>query len=263
MNRVVFPFLAIASVALAATLFAGDAPSWSSVGSSPGTPVVVELFTSEGCSSCPPADALLQEFDTQPFPGAQLIVLSEHVDYWNYIGWADPYSASAYSERQSAYVNHLHLDSAYTPQMIVDGTDEFVGSSSRNAQNAFDKAVATPKIPVQISNVNVEGNFLKAHLETGKLPVQSRTADVVFVVALNHAESQVARGENSGRRLTHVAVVRSLVKAGSVEAGHSFSGDVAASVEKGIDPSKVRIIAFLQEPGPGRILGAAVERLAK
>lgn len=263
MSRVVLPFLAIAGLSLVATLFAGDPSSQSDLRSGPGSPIVVELFTSEGCSSCPPADALLQEFDTQPFPGAQLIVLSEHVDYWNHIGWTDPYSASAYSERQSSYARQFHLDSAYTPQMIVDGTREFGGSNSRDAQKAFDKAVAAEKIPVRISNVLLAGSLLKAHLETGALPVELRTADVVLVIALNHAESEVASGENSGRRLTHVAVVRSLVKAGFVQAGQSFSGDVAANLEKGIDPSKVRIIAFLQEPGPGRILGAAVEKLAK
>jgi hypothetical protein len=263
MNRVALSVLAIAGLALAATLLAGDAPSWSIEGPGSGTPVVVELFTSEGCSSCPPADALLQKFDTQPFPRAQLIVLSEHVDYWNHIGWTDPYSASAYSQRQSGYANHFHLDSAYTPQMIVDGTDEFVGNSSREAQKAFTKAVATVKIPVRISSLLLEGGVLKAHVETGLLPAQSRSADIVFVVALNHAESQVAGGENSGRRLTHVAVVRRLIKAGSVESGQSFSRDVAVKVEKGMDPSKLRVIAFVQEAGPGKILGAAVENLAK
>ena len=250
----------IAGFFVAAILFAA---SQSASTLSGPVPVVVELFTSEGCSSCPPADSLLQKFDKQPYPAAELIVLSEHVDYWNHIGWTDPYSAHAYSERQSAYGDRLHLESVYTPQMIVDGTTEFVGSSSQEAEKAFGQATATAKIPVHIRDLKLDGNLLQAHIETGALPARSRKADIMVVVALNHAESQVAAGENSGRRLTHVAVVRALVKEGSVEAGLSFSQDVAVKLEKAVDPGQLRVIAFVQEPGPGRILGAAQERLSK
>ncbi|HST11707.1 MAG TPA: DUF1223 domain-containing protein [Terriglobales bacterium] len=252
----------VAMFSIAALLLAATAAPVPSPTSSP-VPVVVELFTSEGCSSCPPADALLQKFDKQPYASAELIVLSEHVDYWNHIGWTDPYSAHIYSERQSAYGDRLHLDSVYTPQMIVDGTTEFVGSSSHEAEEAFKRATSSAKIPVHINNVRLEGNVLKGRIETGTLPAQSAKADVIVVVALNHAESQVAAGENSGRRLTHVAVVRALVKEGSIAPGQSFSQDVAVKLEKAVDPAQLRVIAFVQEPGPGRILGAAQEKQSK
>jgi hypothetical protein len=263
MHRLILIVLTTAAGFLAAFLFAENSSSRSVANANSPTPVVVELFTSEGCSSCPPADLLLQKFDKQPIPGAQLIVLSEHVDYWNHIGWTDPYSSAAYSQRQSTYGNRLQLESVYTPQMVVDGSDEFVGSDSHEATKAFEKAAGNMKIPVRISSATLEGNVVKAHLETGSLPVQSRKADLVFVVALNHAESQVARGENSGRRLTHVAVVRTIIKAASLTDGQSFSQDVSAKIEHRADPSQLRVIAFLQESGQGRILGASVAQLSK
>jgi hypothetical protein len=147
--------------------------------------------------------------------------------------------------------------------MIVDGTTEFVGNSLEEAEKAFGQATATAKIPVHISDVKLDGNLLRAHIEAGAPATQSHKADVIVAVALNHAESQVAAGENSGRRLTHVAVVRALVKEGSIAPGQSFSKDVAVKLEKALDPTQLRVIAFVQEPGPGRILGATQERLSK
>jgi hypothetical protein len=260
-NRIAVALLGVVGVAFVLNLFAGDQPPAAKMPSA--TPVLVELFTSEGCSSCPPADALLQTFDTQPYPGAELIVLSEHVDYWNHIGWADPYSSHASSERQSAYASHFHLDGPYTPQMIVDGSDEFVGSSTGEAEKVFGKAIRAEKIAVQISGVTLEGNVLHAHIEVGARSAPPRKADVLFAVALNRAESQVAKGENAGRRLAHVAVVRSLSTVGKTEAGHPFSQDVSVKLDPGVDPASLRVIAFVQEPGPGRILGATLQKLAK
>jgi hypothetical protein len=261
MHRLPFAVLTIAAALITALRFAENSSSSSLAAAdvSP-TPVVVELFTSEGCSSCPPADKLLQNFDQQPFPGAQLIVLSEHVDYWNHIGWTDPFSSAIYSQRQSTYGNRLRLESVYTPEMIVDGSNEFVGTDSKEAAKVIERASSTRKIPLRISDLSVDGNLLKAHLETGTLPAK---ADVYLVLALNHAESQVAGGENSGRHLTHVAVARAFVKTGSVNAGESYARDVSLKIDKKTDPSQLRVIAFIQESGQGRILGASLAQLVR
>jgi hypothetical protein len=228
-------------------------------GSGVRTPVLVELFTSEGCSSCPPADKFLQTLDGQPIPGADLIVLSEHVDYWNHIGWKDPYSASFYSQRQSAYAKRFGLDSVYTPQIVVDGTSEFVGSNSGQADKAFRRALGIPKIPVHLSSISADtSNTLRAHLETGTLDSSfgAQEADVYVAVALNRAESQVSAGENSGHRLAHVAVVKSLTKIGALKQGQVLTQDVQLKLELGSDPRSLRLIAFVQEPRQGRVLGA-------
>ena len=228
-------------------------------GSDVRTPVLVELFTSEGCSSCPPADRFLEKLDGQPVQGAEMIVLSEHVDYWNHIGWKDPYSASFYSQRQSAYASRFGLDSVYTPQIVVDGTSEFVGSNSGLADKAFRKALGVPKLPVRLSSISADAsNTLHAHLETGTLDASfgSREAEVYVAVALNRAESQVSAGENAGHRLGHVSVVKSLTKVGALKQGQVLTQDVQLKLGPGSDANGLRLIAFVQEPRQGRVLGA-------
>ena len=227
------------------------------------TPVLIELFTSEGCSSCPPADTLLQKLDQQPIAGAELIVLSEHVDYWNHIGWKDPYSARLYSDRQSAYGKRFGLDSVYTPQMVVDGMSEFVGSNTSLANQAFEKALHRPKLPVRLSSISVTSHLLTGHLETGSLDKSYGTgdADVYLVLALNRAESRVSAGENAGHNLQHVSVVRRISKIGAVKQGQALSQEVQVKVGPGEDSDNLRLIAFVQESQQGRVLGAAAVRV--
>src|SRR5271156_519342 len=246
---------------IAANLGIGKAPEASA---SIPSPVLVELFTSEGCSTCPPADAMLEQMDKQPVPGADLIVLSEHVDYWNHDGWRDPYSSPSATERQNEYVRSLGLKTAYTPQIIIDGTSELQRGDPHQAKQLFERELAAPKIAVRITSLRAEvnGSVVRGHIEvdenTGK-----HNADLYVAVALDHVESQVSAGENGGKRLSHVAVVQELKRIGKVEKGRSANQDFEFKLKAGAEPGNVRIVAFVQEVGPARVVGAAIGRIGK
>ena len=233
--------------------------------SSPTNPVLIELFTSEGCSSCPPADVLLQKLDAfQPVPGAQLIVLSEHVTYWDQDGWKDPNSSSSLTDRQSSYEGVLGEKAVFTPQLIVDGTQEVHAGDPKQIKETLQKAASAPKVAVRIGDVTVDAanpTALRAHIETDA-NFDKRNADVFVAIALDHVESQVLRGENGGRHLIHVAVVQELTKVGKLPKGKSFSQDIQLKLKPGTDPKNLRLVALVQESGPGKVLGAALRKTA-
>ena len=233
-------------------------------GTATATPVLLELFTSEGCSSCPPADNYVRQADRlQPIPGVHLIVLSEHVDYWDHDGWKDPYSSAAFTERQSDYVHALGLSTPYTPQIIINGNEVLKGDA-RQIKELYAKAAADPKVDVRIGSVSVEGqppDMVRVHVDADGTATK-HSADVFVAVALDHAESQVLAGENGGRHLTHVAVVEEIKKVGKLDKGKNFSQDVQLKLKSGADPKNLRVIAFVQESGPGKVLGAAMEKPA-
>src|SRR5260370_18770785 len=160
-------------------------------------PVLLELFTSEGCSSCPAADRLLEIFDQkQPVVGADLIGVSEHVDYWDRLGWKDPFSTWEYTARQQEYTNKFKLDGVYTPQLVVDGRFGLVGSDGRGASSAIQRALRERKIPMAISNAARDGNRLTARIELSASDQSFKGARAILYVALpdNTAESHVVRG---------------------------------------------------------------------
>jgi hypothetical protein len=225
-------------------------------------PVLVELFTSEGCSSCPPADALLGKLDaSQPVPGARVIVLSEHVDYWNHAGWKDRYSSSFFTARQENYGRRFRIPSVYTPQMVVDGASQVNGSDATLVSHAIEGARSHFKIPVQISSVSVVNpTTLRVHVEVEALPAdfKARKAEVFVAVALDHAESHVMAGENKGRDIRHVAVAESMDKVGTVEKGRNFDREVAVKLKSPADPANLRVIAFVQEADGGEVVGASL-----
>jgi hypothetical protein len=204
-------------------------------------PVLVELFTSEGCSSCPPADRLLQQLDSQA------IVLSEHVDYWDRLGWRDRFSSPAFTERQQAYARIFRLDSPYTPQMVVDGAAQFTGGDSGQATLEIDKAAGQARTPIFLTR---SGSGVQVRMEG--VP---HDADIWLALADNADSTKVMAGENKGHTLDHVAVVRSLRKIGAVKRG---GGSFTRMVDLPADAAGQRIVVFAQEAGQGRVLGAAM-----
>jgi len=223
-------------------------------------PVVVELFTSEGCSSCPPADTILQKLDEfQPIAGAQLIVLSEHVTYFDHDGWKDPNSSSALTDRQASYESAVGEKESFTPQFIVDGNQEVKIERLNEMEAVLKKAAAEPKIQVRIGGVTVDPSnrsLVHAHIDTD-VNSEKHNADVFVAVALDHVESQVLRGENGGKHLEHVAVVQSISKVGKLPKGKSFAEDVQLKLPAVSDLKNIRVVAFVQESGPGKLLGAS------
>ena len=245
-----------ACVAIALAVVLRFMTSAQASGSEPGKPVLVELFTSEGCSSCPPADALLQTIDRdQNIPGARVIVLSEHVDYWDHDGWRDPFSSPEMTARQEAYVVRFSQESAYTPEAVIDGGRGLTGSDRRSLISAVEEAAQRPKAEIGITNAALSGNAVTADVAVTALP----RAELYAVLADDHDESSVARGENSGRHLTHVAVVRVIEKVGSLNDG--FSKQIRVALPGHSQAQKVRMVVFAQERGTGHILGVAEVRL--
>jgi hypothetical protein len=229
-------------------------------------PVVVELFTSEGCSSCPPADALLSRMDeTQPVEGAEVIPLAMHVDYWNYLGWSDPFSSHEFSERQGEYARAFGNDGVYTPQMVVDGRAEFPGGNSGKAFDQIASAAREPKAEVMLSRADAgqdDGGALRFSVRVEKPPKVSDgdDADVLLAITEGGLSSDVARGENAGRKLGHVGVVRRLTKLGELGAG-TFSTEASVVLDKNWRRENLRAVVLLQERASRRVVGAASIKL--
>jgi len=162
----------------------------------------------------------------QPIAGAQLIVLGEHVDYWDHDGWKDAYSSHAFTERQEDYARRFRLSEPFTPQMVVDGAAQMNGSNGALVARAVEDARGRAKVPVRISSVTAENaKTLRVHVEVEAMPADSKRASGDFcAVALNRAESHVSGGENKGRDIRHVAVAESIEKVGTVEKGRVRSG---------------------------------------
>jgi hypothetical protein len=209
---------------------------------------VLELFTSEGCSSCPPADRLLPRFATE---NANVIPLSFHVDYWNHLGWKDPFSQAQFSDRQREYAGQFRLESIYTPQLIINGEFEMVGSDwstvETDIQNVLKKKA---EIEVKVDEVKKENNKLAVSCTlAGKVD----QTEVMAALVQKHAEMKVKAGENRGATLSHTNVVRSFLKK-PAQQKMQFEMDIPQNLAD----DNMLIIVYTQQKNDLKITGVAV-----
>lgn len=210
---------------------------------------VLELFTSQGCSSCPPADALLSELDERAKAGENIIALSYHVDYWNYLGWTDPFSDAAFSARQKDYTSRIGART-YTPQLVINGATELVGSRKSEVRAAVNRALKTtkasliPKVSTRLAN----GKVVIDYQLNGELAGHR----VTVLLTQNEAVSSVKRGENRGRELRHHNVVGVMEHAVAAKAG-CFE----LAIPSGLTAGDVAIILLVQNTESHAIAGAA------
>ncbi|MDF2696065.1 MAG: hypothetical protein K0S65_4448, partial [Labilithrix sp.] len=230
-----------------------------------GTPVLVELFTSEGCSSCPPADGVaMQLAQTQPVAGARVIVLAHHVDYWNELGWTDPFSSPVATARQRAYA--LLGGGSYTPQAVVDGRAQVVGSRESALEEAIvgssKRAHATIDVSV-VPSPSTHGAF-DVMMKVGALPAGSSSdVELSLAVVQDRGRVTVSRGENAGRTLDHAAIARSLKTIAPIAlAGGSAQTVVHVPAVVAADAPTFSVVAFVQERASRHVLGSASTPLA-
>ena len=229
------------------------------------SPIVVELFTSEGCSSCPPADTLLTKLEkTQPVAGANVIALEQHVAYWNRLGWEDPFSSDEFNLRQQGYANRLGGEGVYTPQMVVDGGLGFVGSDQQQARRAISAAEENPKAEIHLvlnSDTTQGSTAQQLSIEASHVPsvTSGDKLEVILAITEDKVSSNVTRGENSGLSLQHNSVVRSLRTVGeaTLDNESKYSTKTPVTFNKDWKKENVKAVVFLQEHSSRRIVGAA------
>lgn len=256
--------LTAALLAAACVFPAAFARAQSAAPQAPAQPVLVELFTSEGCSDCPPADDLLGQLDARrPIAGVDAIVLSEHVTYWNHDGWRDPFSFDAMTDRQQAYARQFGLTDVYTPQMVVDGAEQFVGNDAAKLTAALTHAASSSKIALHIEGAHQAADGSVTFSVRADDPKFDPKSSLIAAVAANATVSEVLRGENKGRTLHHVAVVRVLKDFGAGKADGrplALAGANLADAEKSGSP--LRLVVFLVNRRNNHVTGVAEQTLS-
>jgi len=211
---------------------------------------VIELFTSEGCSSCPPADDLVAKIEKES-AGKPVYILAYHVDYWNRLGWKDQFSSADFSKRQNDYANYLHLQSVYTPQIVVNGKTEFVGSEEGTLRNAIKTNLqkgSSAQLSLNVLNLDQKRADIKYTAEGA-----DKNTVLLIAVLQKNAQTKVLSGENGVHTLSHVQIVRKLQEVKLNENG----GTAKVFLPAGFDSKGWEIIGFLQNTSTGAVIAAA------
>ena len=250
-----------AAVFCAMALLIAAAPSGQDAEERPQrVPVLAELFTSEGCSSCPPADALLRRLiDEQPVDGVEVIALSEHVTYWDRLGWKDVFSSPMFTARQIAYARLLSTEEVYTPQLVLDGRMELVGSDWKAIRRALGEAARTPRAAVTVTVERGAGDSsVGVTVAVSDVPGgTSENVDVIVAIVEDELVTEVLRGENARRRLRHAAVVRVMETVGRLPQGATVGQFVQDfEIADQWKPEHLRAVAFLQDTETKQVLGS-------
>jgi hypothetical protein len=245
--------------ASAEPMAASAAPADSGAARGGTAPVVLELFTSQGCSSCPPADAVLSKLGRDPRFAGRVIPIAFHVDYWNYIGWSDPFSSADWTARQNEYARSLRLDSIYTPQLVVNGATHLNGSDESGVLSRIDEASRGPTGVVKVTT-RQDGNRLVVDV-SAEVPARLDAGELHAVVVLfeNGATTSVRRGENSGRTLVNDYIARKIESAFTLapDAGSHGAKTVTFDLDPSWNRANLGVAAFLQDPATMKIYGAA------
>jgi hypothetical protein len=226
-------------------------------------PVVVELFTSEGCSSCVPADALFAQIESGRVPWrsqVEVITLGEHVDYWDSAEWRDRFSSPLFSSRQQDYGRAFHAQDVFTPQAVVNGTAQCVGSDLACIQRSVLEASRAPQAAVGI-RAGAAPNVISVSVQ--HVPPGANSADVLLGITESGIGSNILGGENRGRRAVHTAVVRSLTQLSRLDAkkNAAYSADVRLNLSPQWDRRNLKLVVLVQDRATRRILGASSARV--
>jgi hypothetical protein len=218
-----------------------------------GVPVLVELFTSEGCSSCPAADELLRGLEaTQPIPGVEVIPLEMHVDYWNGQGWRDPFALRQLTNRHNEYIRLFNLDNVFAPQVVVAGQAQILGSNADLTRQEIVRAAKGPRATVDVAFQSAS----VATVKIDKIPLTAKDCEIWMAVTESHIESNVGAGENNGLTLRHSSVVRSLVMLGRTEPGEPVSYTMHLRFNSNWKRDDLRYVVFVQDRLSRKIYGA-------